>query len=72
MKGKKKAVYIPEEIYNKIEQRVADTEFDSVDEYIAFVLAEVLKENDEEDRPAYSKEDEEEVKKRLRDLGYLG
>jgi len=72
MKGKKKAVYIPEEIYNKIEQRVADTEFDSVDEYIAFVLAEVLKENDEEDRSAYSKEDEEEVKKRLRALGYLG
>jgi len=72
MKGKKKAVYLPEEIYHKIEQRVADTEFDSVDEYIAFVLAEVLKENDEEDRSAYSKEDEEEVKKRLRALGYLG
>lgn len=71
MKEKKKTVYLPEDIYIKIEQRVADTEFNSVDEYIAFVLAEVLKEDDEEGHPTYSEEEEEEVKKRLKALGYL-
>ena len=71
MKGKKKAVYIPEEIYNKIEQRIPDIEFNSVDDYVSFVLKEVLKEDDEEDR-TFTEKDEEEVKKRLRDLGYLG
>ena len=69
MKEEKKTVSLPAELYGKIEQRIAGTEFSSVDEYVNFVLAEVLKE--EEPETTFSKEDEEQVKKRLKALGYL-
>jgi len=71
MKRESKAVFLPVELYSKIEQRIAATEFRSVDEYVAFVLEEVLKEEGEEEDRAFSKEEEEQVKSRLRALGYL-
>jgi len=67
-KEQKKAVFLPDGLYEKIEERVNNTEFNSVDEYVIFVMEEVLK---DEDEPALSEEDEEEVKKRLKALGYL-
>jgi Arc/MetJ-type ribon-helix-helix transcriptional regulator len=69
MKEEKKTVSLPAELYDKIEQRITGTEFSSVDEYANFVLEEVLKE--EESETSFSKEDEEEVKRRLKGLGYL-
>lgn len=66
-----KAVSLPAEIYGRIEERVKTTGFGSVDEYVIFVLEEVLKEEGEEEGRAFSKEEEEEVKNRLRTLGYL-
>ncbi len=65
-------VEIPDELYRKIEERVKETEFDSVDEYVTFVLQEVLAslEEDEEEQ-VFSEEEEEKVKERLRALGYL-
>ena len=66
-----KAVSLSAELYGRIEERVRDTGFGSVDEYVTFVLEEVLKEEGEETEVAFSKEEEEEVKKRLRALGYL-
>ena len=66
----KKAVSLPGGLYSKIEERVKATEFRSVEEYIIFVLEEVLKDEGEEEK-AFSKEDAEEVKKRLKALGYL-
>jgi len=68
MKEGKKTVFISAELYSRIEERVRTTGFGSVDEYIIFVLEEVLKEEGER---AFSKEEEEEVKKRLKALGYL-
>ena len=65
-----KAVFLPAELYGKIEDRVKVGGFGSVDEYVIFVLEEVLKEEDQEES-TFSKEEEEEVKKRLRALGYL-
>ena len=67
----RKDVHLPAELYGRIEERVKVTEFSSVDEYVTFVLEEVLKEEAEETGVAFSKEEEEEVKKRLRSLGYL-
>jgi len=69
-KEEKKPVLIPSTLYKKIEERVKVTEFGSVEEYVTFVLEEVLKEEKEEER-VYTKEEEEEVKNRLRALGYL-
>lgn len=68
---KKKAVSLPAELYGKVEERVRATEFGSVEEYVTFVLEEVLKSLEEEEEPTFSEEEEEEVKKRLRALGYL-
>ena len=68
-KGEKKTVFLPAELYSKVEEKVKATDFNSIDEYVEFVLKEVVK--GEEEERAFSEEEEEEVKKRLKDLGYL-
>ena len=68
-KEERKTVFLPAELYSRIEERVKATAFSSVDEYVIFVLEEVLKEEGEEEK-APSKEDEEEVRRRLKALGY--
>ena len=68
----KKAVFLPVVLYSKIEERVHATEFDSVEEYVTYVMEEILREDEiEEEEPTFSEAEEEEVKKRLRALGYL-
>jgi len=47
----------------------SEGEFKTVDEFIEFVLTEILK--DEESEQVYTPEEEEEIKKRLRALGYI-
>jgi Arc/MetJ-type ribon-helix-helix transcriptional regulator len=69
-KEEKKAVFLPAQLYSNIEERVKATDFGSVEEYVTFVLEEVMKEENEGEK-AFSKEEEEQVKKRLKDLGYL-
>ncbi|RKY97467.1 MAG: CopG family transcriptional regulator [Candidatus Hydrothermota bacterium] len=61
---------VPTHIVEKIKKRIQGTEFETVSDYIAYVLREVLEETEEEEG-VYSKEDEEKVKERLRALGYL-
>ena len=68
--GEKKAVFLPAELYAKVEERVKATGFGSVDEYVEFVVEEVVSGGEQEE--SFSEEDEKEVKKRLKDLGYLG
>jgi len=65
-----KVVFLPAELYDRVRKRVEAADFTSVDEYVIFVLSEVLKEEEDEEI-ALSDEQEEEVKKRLRSLGYL-
>lgn len=64
-------IKIPKELIAKIEQRIQETEFKSVDEYTAFVLEEVVR-NEEESEGIFSEEDEKKVKEKLKELGYLG
>lgn len=65
-----KTIFLSAELYSKIGERAKNTGFSSVDEYINFVLDEVLKEEEEEEG-AFSADEEEAVKKRLSALGYL-
>ena len=65
-----KAVYLPAELYDRVKERAEATDFGSIEEYITFVLQEVLKEEGPEEI-AIDREQEKEVKKRLRALGYL-
>ena len=71
MSQEKISISITKDLYNKIENNVQSSqgEFKTVDEYIEFVLQEVLKE--EEPTQVYTPEEEKEIKKRLRSLGYL-
>ena len=61
-RNEKKSISLPAELYSKVEERVRATDFGSVGEYVEFVLGEAIREEEEA---------EKEVKKRLRDLGYL-
>ncbi|HEC67286.1 MAG TPA: CopG family transcriptional regulator [Candidatus Desulfofervidus auxilii] len=64
-----KILELPNDLYKKIEERIKGTEFKSVEEYVIFVLEEVLK--DEEESESLSPEEEAQVKERLKGLGYL-
>ncbi len=70
MSSEKVPVYISKELYEKVKKAVEEQGgFSSVEEFIEFVLNEVLSEETSE--VAMSKEDEEKVKERLRALGYI-
>ncbi|RLA76041.1 MAG: CopG family transcriptional regulator [Deltaproteobacteria bacterium] len=65
-------IRIPTRLIEEIEERIGATEFESVEEYVTFVLEEVIKDVDEEEpEEVFSEEDEAKVKERLRALGYL-
>ena len=64
-----RTVAVDDHLYERVERRIARTNFDSVDEYVAFVLEEVVA-GDEADE-AYGDVDDEDVEARLRSLGYL-
>ncbi len=66
-----KQVNIPDELYGKIEKNLEDFGFKTVDEYVVFVLEEVIKKDGDGEDKVFSEEEEETIKKRLRDLGYL-
>lgn len=65
-------VALPEELVDRIEERVAHTEFDTSDDYISYVLKEVLYQVEEANKLAESESvDEQKVEERLKSLGYL-
>ena len=66
-----KEIKISNELYEKIEKNLSDYGFETVDEYVEFVLKEVLEDKNEGEEQVFSEEEEEIIKKRLRDLGYL-
>ncbi len=69
-----KDVKIPVPLYNRIEKRLPKTEFKSVSEYVTFLIRETLEniENDENStKKDFTPEEEKEIEKRLRNLGYI-
>lgn len=65
-------VSIPTPLAENIKRRIEGTGFNSISSYVTYVLRQVLSSLDEEEQRApMSKEDEEEVKRRLKALGYL-
>ncbi|RLI08792.1 CopG family transcriptional regulator [Candidatus Bathyarchaeota archaeon] len=67
----KVSIEIRKDLYDLIKEEVerSEGEFKSVEEYIEFVLEELLSEEEEEE--VYTEEEEEEIKRRLRALGYI-
>ena len=66
-------VSIPKPLAEKVRERMKGTGFSSVSSYVTYVLRQVLSSIEEEERSkqAFTKEEEEKVKQRLRDLGYI-
>ena len=66
----KKNISISAKLFNTISERVnsSNNEFSSVDEYVEFILNEVL---EDENESVYSKEEEEKIEKHLKDMGYI-
>jgi Arc/MetJ-type ribon-helix-helix transcriptional regulator len=66
-------VSIPKVLAEKIKERMKGTGFASVSSYVTYILRQVLSsvEENEKARQAFTKEEEEKVKERLRDLGYI-
>lgn len=70
MPDKKVNIQISSELYTEIKRRIElENRFNNVEEFIEFVLRELLKEEFSEQ--VYDAEDEEKVKNRLKSLGYL-
>ncbi|MEF8813594.1 MAG: hypothetical protein V5A55_07215 [Halovenus sp.] len=65
-------VELPERIVERVEDRLPRTEWESPAEYITYVVEEVLYRVEEEtEGDDFEAVDEEEVKERLKSLGYL-
>ena len=66
-------VSIPKPLANKIKERMKGTGFSSVSSYVTYVLRQVISsiEKDDREKQAFTEEEEEKVKQRLRDLGYI-
>lgn len=70
--GKKyTTISIPTPLAEKIKKRIEGTGFTNVSSYVTYVLREILAGMEEETEEAFTKEDEERIKERLRALGYL-
>ncbi len=64
-------IRLPRAIIEKIEGRIKGTGFASPAAYVAYVLGEVLA-GDSDGEQGFSPEEEEQIKEKLRALGYLG
>jgi len=61
-------IQLPDELVRAIEARIRGSSFDTVDAFVAFVLARLLEEPGD---AAFSEADERQLKERLRSLGYI-
>ncbi|KAF2956278.1 CopG family transcriptional regulator [Marinitoga sp. 38H-ov] len=66
-----KEIKISDELFEKIKSNLEEYGFETVDEYVEFVLNEVLNSDEENNEEVFNEEEEEIIKKRLQDLGYL-
>jgi hypothetical protein len=73
MNPDKVAVNIPKDLYELVKKRVEESggEFKDTEEYVTFILTEIVKDEDETEEQKYSKKDEEQIKQRLKSLGYM-
>jgi hypothetical protein len=69
--GETRDVALPAAVVERLEARLPRTEFETVDEYTAFVLREVLARVEDDGGTDYDEVDEREVESRLESLGYL-
>ncbi|HCA48658.1 MAG TPA: CopG family transcriptional regulator [Armatimonadetes bacterium] len=62
---------IPSLLHEQLEEMVKETEFESVEDFVVFVLRDVVAGRKRSSGTEYSADEVERVKDRLRSLGYL-
>lgn len=67
-----RSVKLPIGLYNRFKDMLIDTEHKNIEDYMIYVLREeVAKYNMKEDGYELTEEEEEKIKQRMRELGYL-
>lgn len=66
-----RTIALPEDVLVRVDRRLPRTEFDTTEEYVTYVLEEVLAHVEDADEAEFDTADEAEVKDRLKSLGYL-
>lgn len=61
-------VSIPVPLFEQLKKQIDDTGFTSVSSYVGYILREIISEKGE---APFTHEDEEKIRKKLKNLGYL-
>jgi Arc/MetJ-type ribon-helix-helix transcriptional regulator len=67
----KVTVKIPRPLYRKIQAVVEDSGFNSPTDFIVYVLRDLMGEHEEAEHKEFTPEELDEVKRKLKNLGYL-
>ena len=62
---------IPRPLYDNLNEIISESGFNSVTEFVVYVLRDLISSRSTHKEPGLSKEEIEAVKKRLKSLGYL-
>ena len=71
-KDNKVTIKIPRPLYNNLKFLIDDSGFNSVNDFIVYILRDIASNTKIDSEDQLSKEEIETIKERLRNLGYLG
>ena len=71
-KDNKVTIKIPRPLYNNLKFLIEDSGFNSVNDFIVYILRDIAANTKIDSEDQLSKEEIETIKERLRNLGYLG
>ena len=71
MREPKVTVKIPRPLYERIQVVISDSGFSSPTDFIVYVLRDLMGEAEEHGAPEFSKDEIEDLKRKLKKLGYL-
>ncbi|MDO8528988.1 MAG: CopG family transcriptional regulator [Nanoarchaeota archaeon] len=63
-------ISLPDNLREKLEEKIKETDFKSIEDYILYVLKQMVS-VDSKEKVTYSDEDEAALKKKLKEMGYL-
>jgi len=71
MKNDKVTIKIPRPLYGKLQQLIGESGFNSVTDFVVYVLRDVISGTGNEDREEFTPEEMKQLKQKLRNLGYI-
>ena len=73
LRGTMAKIEIDDDKYSILEARAGEKDFEETEEYISYLLDQIVEKikREKQGQESYSEEEEEKVKSRLEDLGYL-